>query len=187
VSEARKLAAENLELSHKFQAPGAIGIALRVNGLVGDRDKLDSLAESVAILRTAGCGLELARSLTAQGAALRRAGHRSAALPVLREGLDLATRCGARPLADEARTELVAAGARPRRTALTGPDALTASELRVARLAAAEETNREIAQELFVSLRTVEVHLTNTYRKLGVQTRGQLATALAGAATAAQN
>jgi DNA-binding CsgD family transcriptional regulator len=187
VSEARKLAAENLELSHKFQAPGAIGIALRVNGLVGDRDKLDSLAESVAILRTAGCGLELARSLTAQGAALRRAGHRSAALPVLREGLDLATRCGARPLADESRTELVAAGARPRRTALTGPDALTASELRVARLAAAEETNREIAQELFVSLRTVEVHLTNTYRKLGVQSRGQLATALAGAATAAQN
>jgi DNA-binding CsgD family transcriptional regulator len=184
VSEARKLAAENLELSRQFQAPGAIGIALRISALIGHRDKLDTLTESVAILRTAGSELELARSLTAQGAALRRTGHRSAALPILREGLDLATRCGARPLADEARAELVAAGARPRRAALTGPDALTASELRIARLAAVDETNREIAQRLFLSLRTVEVHLTNTYRKLGVQSRSQLATALAGTGTA---
>lgn len=181
VSRARELAAENLELSRRFQAPGAIGIALRVSGLVGDRDAIDTLAESVAILRTAGSDLELARSLTAQGAALRRAGQRSASLPVLREGLDLATRCGARPLADEARMELVAAGARPRRSAITGPAALTVSELRVARLAAGNETNREIAQRLFLSLRTVEVHLTNTYRKLGLQSRSQLAAALAGA------
>jgi DNA-binding CsgD family transcriptional regulator len=180
VSEARELALENLELSRRFQAPGAIGIALRVNGLICKAGRLDTLAESVAILRTTSAALELARSLTAQGAALRRAGHRSAALPVLREGLDLAARCGARPLAEEARAELVAAGARPRRAALRGPDALTASELRVARLAAANETNREIAQGLFVSLRTVEVHLTNTYRKLGVRSRSQLATALAG-------
>jgi DNA-binding CsgD family transcriptional regulator len=187
VSEARDLALENLELSRRFQAPGAIGIALRINGLIGDRGRLDTLAESVAILRTANAELELARSLTAQGAALRRAGHRSAALPVLREGLDLAARCGARPLAEEARAELVAAGARPRRAALTGPDALTASELRVARLAAADETNREIAQGLFVSLRTVEVHLTNTYRKLGVHSRSQLATALAGTGSTATN
>jgi DNA-binding CsgD family transcriptional regulator len=180
VSEARELALENLELSRRFQAPGAIGIALRTDGLIGEAGRLDTLAESVTILRTTNSELELARSLTAQGAALRRAGHRSAALPVLREGLDLAARCGARPLAEEARAELVAAGARPRRAALTGPDALTASELRVARLAAADETNREIAQGLFVSLRTVEVHLTNTYRKLGVRSRSQLATALAG-------
>ncbi len=186
VAEARDLALENLELSRRFQAPGAIGIALRINGLMENRG-LDTLAESVAILRTANSELELARSLAAQGAALRRAGHRSAALPVLREGLDIAARCGARPLAEEARAELVAAGARPRRAALTGPDALTASELRVARLAAADETNREIAQGLFVSLRTVEVHLTNTYRKLGVHSRSELATALACARTTAPN
>ena len=184
-SEARELAAENLELSLRFQAPGAIGIALRISGLIGNPNKLDTLAESVAILRTAGSEVELARSLTAHGAAVRRAGHRSDALPVLREGLDLATRCGAHPVAEEARAELVAAGARPRRTALTGPDALTASELRIARLAAADETNREIAQRLFLSLRTVEVHLTNSYRKLGVHSRSQLAPALAGTGPAA--
>lgn len=187
VSEARELAAENLELSRRFQAPGAIGIGLRVLGLVGGRDSLDRLGESVELLRAAGSVLELARSLTAHGAALRRAGHRSASLPVLREGLDLANRSGARALAEDARAELVAAGARPRRTALTGPAALTACELRVARLAAANETNREIAQRLFLSLRTVEVHLTHTYRKLGVESRDQLAAALADAGTAARD
>ncbi|VBA44297.1 Putative HTH-type transcriptional regulator [Mycobacterium innocens] len=66
-------------------------------------------------------------------------------------------------------------------TGLRTPAAFTVSELRVARLAAGNETNREIAQRLFLNLRTVEVHLTNTYRKLGLQSRSQLAPALAGA------
>ncbi|ORB84466.1 hypothetical protein B1987_12420 [Mycobacterium kansasii] len=79
------------------------------------------------------------------------------------------------------RMELLAAGARPRRSALTCPAALTVSELRVARLAASDETNREIARRLFLSLRTVEVHLTSTYRKLGGQSRRQLAAALSSA------
>ncbi len=179
ITAARDLAAENLELARHFEAPGAISIALRVTGLVvGDQDKLDTLAESVTILRTAGSDLELARALTDHGAALRRAGHRSAALPFLREGLDLAARCGAGPLVEHSNAELLAAGARPRRTALTGPDALTASELRVAQLAV-DRTNRQIAQALFISLRTVEVHLTNSYRKLGIDSRNQLKSALA--------
>ena len=104
--------------------------------------------------------------------------QKHAALEPLRAGLDLDTRGGARPLADLAQEELVAAGARPRRQQLTGPAALTPSELRVATRAAAQETNREIAQALFVSRRTVEIHLTNVYRKLHISSRHQLATVL---------
>ena len=92
--------------------------------------------------------------------------------------LDLAARCGARPLADRAREELVAAGARPRRELLTGPQALIAAELRVARLAAEDKTNQQVAQALFVTRRTVEVHLTSTFRKLGISSRRELQRAL---------
>jgi DNA-binding CsgD family transcriptional regulator len=97
----------------------------------------------------------------------------------LREGLDLAHGCGASALAARARQELVTAGARPRRDALRGRDALTPSELRTAQLAADGRTNREIAQALFVSLRTVETHLTHTYQKLGINSRERLPGALA--------
>ncbi len=70
-------------------------------------------------------------------------------------------------------------GARPRRDARRGPDALTAAELRVARMAADGSSNREIAQALFVTPKTVETHLGNTYAKLAVTGRAQLAAALA--------
>ena len=72
------------------------------------------------------------------------------------------------------------AGGRPRRDAISGPDALTPSELRVAQLAAAGQTNRQIAQALFVTQRTVETHLTSTYGKLGISCRPELPAALAG-------
>jgi DNA-binding CsgD family transcriptional regulator len=85
-----------------------------------------------------------------------------------------ADRAGATALAQEAREELVATGARPRRPRLTGRDALTASELRVASRAAQGHTNREIAQLLFVTVKTVETHLANAYRKLGITSRAQL-------------
>jgi DNA-binding CsgD family transcriptional regulator len=101
----------------------------------------------------------------------------------LREGLDLARRCGASALVERAREELVTAGARPRRDALHGRDALTASELRTAQMAAEGRTNREIAQALFVSLRTVETHLTHTYQKLAIQSRDALPGALVGRET----
>lgn len=82
------------------------------------------------------------------------------------------------PVAERAREELVAAGGRPRRTRLTGVGALTASELRVARCAADGRSNREIAQELFVSMKAVEKHLGSVYRKLAIEGRGELAAAL---------
>jgi DNA-binding CsgD family transcriptional regulator len=104
--------------------------------------------------------------------------RRTEALPILR-AVDLAVQCHAAPLADRAGQELVAAGARPRRTS-TGVDALTPSELRVARMAAEGMGNRAIAQALFVTIKTIEVHLGSAYRKLGLRSRAALADALAG-------
>jgi DNA-binding CsgD family transcriptional regulator len=113
------------------------------------------------------------------GAALRRRKRTREAAPALQEALDLADRCGAVPIAERAREELrIATGAKPRRARRSGPDALTPSELRVCQLAARGHTNRDIAQTLFVSLRTVETHLTHAYQKLDIGSRQQLAAAL---------
>jgi DNA-binding CsgD family transcriptional regulator len=124
---------------------------------------------------------ELAAPMLSATLTTRRAGARRAAREPLSAGLDAATRCGAAALAERAREELLATGARPRRPLRSGPDALTPSELRVARLAASGMTNREIAQTLFVTTRTVEVHLTHAYAKLDVPGRADLAGALADA------
>jgi DNA-binding CsgD family transcriptional regulator len=176
--EARRLAHEELELTRAFGAPHALGVSLRAWGLVSPSDRIDSLRESVAVLAGSGAMLEHARALIDLGAALRRAGNRSRSIDSLREGLDLAHRCGAGALAARAREELLAAGAKPRRDALRGREALTASELRTARMAARGLANREIAQALFVSLRTVETHLTHTYQKLEIGSRAGLPAAL---------
>ena len=132
------------------------------------------LHESVASLRRSPALLELAHSLTELGAALRRAGERNAGGERLAEALELAARCGARRLAARAREELRATGARPRREWRTGVAALTPSELRVVRLAAEGRTNREIAHELYVTLKTVEGHLSRAYTKLGIKRRAEL-------------
>jgi DNA-binding CsgD family transcriptional regulator len=126
--------------------------------------------------------LEQARALVDLGVALRRARRPSDARLPLREGLELAVRCGAAVLAQRARDELLAAGARPRRDRLSGPEALTASELRVARMAVEGKSNPEIAQALFLTRRTVETHLTHAYQKLGIGSREELATALSASA-----
>ena len=163
-----------------FGAPRALGIALRAAGLArGGQEGLALLRESVAALDGSPALLERARSLAELGAALRRDGQRAAARDPLARALDLAARCGARPLAGRAREELRAAGARPRRPRRTGVDALTPSELRVARLAAEGRSNREIAYELYVTLKAVEGHLARAYAKLGIEGRSQLARALA--------
>ena len=176
--EARRLAHEELELTRAFGAPRTLGVSLRAWGLVGPGDGVESLREAVAVLASSGAVLEQARALIDLGAALRRAGGRSRSVDSLREGLDLAHRCGAGALMARAREELLAAGAKPRRDALRGRDALTASELRTARMAAQGLANRQIAQALFVSLRTVETHLTHAYQKLGIGSREALPRAL---------
>jgi DNA-binding CsgD family transcriptional regulator len=122
--------------------------------------------------------LEHARALIDLGSMLRREGRRVDALAALRKGVDLAHRCAAAGLAEVGRAEMVMAGARPRRDAGHGRDALTAAELRVALMAADGMTNREIAQALFLAVRTVETHLTHVYKKLEIESRDGLAQAL---------
>ncbi len=131
------------------------------------------------MLEGSGARLEHARVMADLGAALRRAGQRAGSREVLQVALDLAHRCGAIALTERTRTELVAAGGRPRRLALSGLDSLTPSERRVAQLAADGLSNREIAQNLFITARTVEGHLTHAYEKLAITSREQLPAALA--------
>jgi DNA-binding NarL/FixJ family response regulator len=177
---ARELADRELAGARAFGAARALGIALRVAGLTRDPDQaaVPLLEESVVVLRDSPAQLERAHSLCELGAARRRSGRRVDCREPLSEALDLAARCGARALAARAREELKAAGARPRSDWRTGVEALTPSELRVARLAAEGRTNREIAQALYVTLKTVEGHLARAYGKLGISNRGELARGL---------
>jgi DNA-binding CsgD family transcriptional regulator len=177
--EATRIALEEIELARRFELPRELGIALRAAGLVegGDRG-IELLAEAAQVLEASPAVLEHARALADLGAALRRRGQRSNAREPLRRALDLAHRCGATALADRARTELVATGARPRRAVVTGVDALTASERRVAEMAAEGLTNRQIAQALFVTEKTIEWHLGQAYRKLDIGSRSELPRAL---------
>ncbi len=178
--EARRLAREQLEFARAYGRPRNLGVSLRTAGLVEGGDAgLALLREAVQTLEGSEAQLELARALTDHGAALRRAGHRIEARAALERGLDLAHHCGGRRVAALARAELVAAGAKPRRDAITGRDALTAGELRVVRLAADGLTNREIAQALFITTKTASAHLSRAYRKLEITRREQLAQALA--------
>jgi DNA-binding NarL/FixJ family response regulator len=181
---ARELADAELAEARAFGEPRFLGVASRVAGLTrGSKDGLELLRESLAVLRDSPAVLERAHSLAELGAALRRAGQRAAAREPLAEALDLAARCGARPLAARAREELKATGARPRREWRIGVEALTPSELRIVRLAAAGHSNREIAHELYVTLKTIEGHLSRAYTKLGIEGRGQLSQVLEGEKT----
>lgn len=178
--EALELAAEELRLARSSGSPRATGIALRVSGLLqSGEDSIAALGESAHTLERSGARLEQARSLVELGAAMRRANKRSDARGPLRGGLDLATRCGAGPLVERARQELLACGARPRRALLTGRDALTPSELRIAELAARGDSNRDIAQSLFITPKTVENHLGRIYKKLSIRSREELPHVLA--------
>ena len=164
--EARALILANLARARAYGAPGVLGRNLRVAGLAeGGTRRLELLNEAVGVLAGAPAELERARALVEYGAALRRGNQRTAARGVLDDGLRLAQRCGARPLAERAFDELRASGRRLRRSDLLAPDALTPSEHRVARLAASGMTNRNIARSLYLSPKTVEMHLSRVYRR----------------------
>ena len=180
---AERLADEELRLARAFGAPRALGVALRAAGVIAGGDGGASLLrEAIDALGRGDAKLERARALADLGAMLRRRNRRTEAREPLREALDAAHRAGARPLAEYAETELRATGARPRRALLTGLDSLTASERRVAEFASQGLSNREIAQTLFVTARTVEGHLTSVFRKLHVHSRDELPAALASGA-----
>jgi DNA-binding NarL/FixJ family response regulator len=179
-TDARRCAAEELALSRRWGAPRSLGRSLIAAALAqGGEEGIALLREAVATLEPSQARLEHAKALVELGAALRRANKRSESREPLRQGLELATRCGAGPLAERAETELLATGARPRRIALSGIESLTPSERRVAQMAAEGNMNREIAQALFVTTKTVEVHLSSVYRKLDISSRSQLPRALA--------
>jgi DNA-binding CsgD family transcriptional regulator len=181
-AEAKALTAEELTLAQAFNGPRTLGIALRAAGLTeGGRRGIELLREAERALDGSGAWLEHARAMTDLGAALRRAGQRAESRDVLRLALDLAQRLRAYALTERTHTELIAAGGRPRRLVLTGLDSLTSSERRAAQLAAAGLSNREIAQNLFVTARTIEGHLTHAYQKLAITSRDQLPAALAPA------
>ena len=177
-SSAARLAAEELELARAFGAPRALGVALRAYAVTQSPPALDALEEAVTVLGRSSARLEQARALVDLGAAIRRAGTRAPARIPLREGHDLAVLCGAERLAERARREIEATGARVAPAGLRGVASLTPSELRVAELAADGHTNREIAQALFITDSTVETHLRHIFDKLDIRSRRKLTDAL---------
>ena len=181
LEQGRELADTELQLARQIGAPRAIGVALRVAALAesGER-RIDLLTEAVQTLERSEGALELARARIDLGRALVRAGRREAARDHLRTGQEVALRCGATLLVERAHRELLATGARPRRTAAASRDDLTPSERRVTQMAAEGLTNREIAQALFVTEKTVETHLGRAFSKLGVRSRKQLARGTGG-------
>lgn len=172
---------EQLEIARRWGVARELGAALRVRGaLAGDERGIELLTQAVATLDPSPARLELARALVDLGVAIRHRGKRSEARVQLERGADLARRCGATALGERALAELRILGGRPRRLAFSGIESLTASEGRVAGMAAEGLSNREIAQALFLTMKTVESHLARAYRKLGVQGRPGLLEALAG-------
>jgi DNA-binding CsgD family transcriptional regulator len=178
--QARVIIAPALEPARRWAAPGPLGRVLHAAALTApDPDeRLTRLAEATETLRGSISPLDLARAMTDYGAALRRAGRRLDASEQHVEALDLADRCGADPLATRAREELAATGRRPRKARISGPESLTPSELRIAERAATGRTNTQICQELFLSPKTVEMHLSRVYRKLDITGREHLTDAL---------
>ncbi|MCG5213845.1 helix-turn-helix transcriptional regulator [Streptosporangium sp. KLBMP 9127] len=170
---ARALAREEVIAARSWLAGRSLGVSLRALALLttDSGKRLTMLREAVQVLERSPAALDLGRAVVDLGTALAEDNQESEARDMLRRGLDLAQRCGGTALADHALAELVRYGARPRRRAQTGWAALTPAERRVAQLVVEGRKNREIAQILFVSQRTVELHLTNIYRKLNVSSR----------------
>jgi DNA-binding NarL/FixJ family response regulator len=181
VEEARAAAGDDLVRARAWGAPSAVSTALRALARATDdrEDQLEWLAEAVAVLETSPRRLEYARALADHGAALRRANRRTEARERLRAVLELARRGGALAIAKRAHEELEASGEKLRPLLAGGVESLTPSERRVAQLAAEGLTNREVAQSLFLTVKTVETHLSHTYRKLGIGSRTELPEALA--------
>jgi DNA-binding CsgD family transcriptional regulator len=182
---ARALAEEELELARQRGLTRVVIRDLRVLAFAANGARVvDLLGEAVRIGRAAPPRLEYMTALVDLGAATRRANQRTAARHPLRKGLELAERDGAGALASRAREELAATGARSRQVMLSGIQALTPSERRVADLAARGLTTRQIGQVLFVTPKTVEFHLRHVYRKLDIpSSRADLARSLSTVAS----
>jgi DNA-binding CsgD family transcriptional regulator len=177
---ARKLADEDIERACAFGAPRAFGAALRTAGAIAGGDRgVELLREACDTLAGSEGRLEYGHALADLGAALFAQQHRLAATEPLRIALDVANRCGASALEERVRALLLKVGARPRRAAFAGRDALTPRERRLAEMAAEGHTNRQIAEALFITTKTVETHLRHVFEKLAIGSRRDLPEALA--------
>jgi DNA-binding CsgD family transcriptional regulator len=175
---ARELIDAELTAAEHKQARAGRGRALRLLGiLTGMPAGLDLLIEATEILGSTDAELDHAGALTDLGGALRRCGRRTGAREPLLDALAITQRLEAHQLTRRIRDELAAAGIRARiSTKPTG--SLTPSERRVADLASRGLTNKEIAQYLFITPKTVEYHLRHVYQSLNIPGRRHLASAL---------
>jgi DNA-binding CsgD family transcriptional regulator len=176
--EALELAEAEVADAERWGQPRGIGRAYRALGRAQGRDGVDALERATRTFADAGLLLDEAWALYDAGMALRAAGRRSDAQARMREALDRADRIESTLLVARARQELNALGARPRRARISGVRALTATERRVALMAAEGLTNREIAERLFVTIHAVRFHLRNAYAKLRISQRQELPLAL---------
>ncbi len=178
--EARRESLAAVEVARRFGAASSLGAALRVHGrLTGDEA---AAQEAVDQLRDAPARLELARALVDLGAIMRRRGARRESRTPLRAGHELALACHAHAVAEHARNELAASGVHVERGDFARRDELTPSERRIATMAAEGASNKEIAQTLFLTVKTVEMHLSSAYRKLDIRSRRDLPSALTNSA-----
>ncbi|MCW3011635.1 MAG: hypothetical protein JWO90_2039 [Solirubrobacterales bacterium] len=179
--QARAMSAAHSVLAEGFGAPAVVGAALRVRALVvGGPEAHELLERAVGLLDGAPAHLELARARLALGRARQATGDGEGARREFALVRELAEELGAKPLEAEAMGALLAAGGRPRRPHARGRAALTPAERRIAEQAARGRSNREIAESLFVTEKTVEGHLRNSFRKLEVTSRSQLAVVFGG-------
>jgi DNA-binding NarL/FixJ family response regulator len=181
VDEARELADTRMQIARRWGTSTVLGCALRGQALTRTGpEAIELLRQAVALLADSPSRLERAYALSDLGAVLRRENSRAEAREPLREALELARACGAGGLAKRVYDDLRATGEKVRRHTPIGVDSLTPSERRVAEMAASGMTNRQIAQDLFLTVKTIETHLSAAYDKLGIRSRQQLAAVLAG-------
>jgi DNA-binding CsgD family transcriptional regulator len=176
IDDARKLSVtferEASSLAHEF----ALVQAARCRATLADVADADAaFDEATRLCDVARWPFERARCDLANGERLRRGGQRAAARVQLRSAIEIFDRIGAAGFAERARQELSATGERLRARADDEPERLTTQELQIALLVARGATNREAAASVFLSPKTVEKHLSNAYRKLGVRSRSELA------------
>lgn len=175
IDRALELATEQLEIATRARTLRGIGAAQRALALCAEPSRrAAAVEEAIETLRRSPARIELARALIDLGAELARLGRRTEAREPLLQAVEIAQASGATGIEDRALAGLVATGARPRRRALSGIESLTPAELRVADLVATGITNREVAQALFLSEKTVEGHLGRIFRKLEIGSRTEL-------------
>jgi DNA-binding CsgD family transcriptional regulator len=172
-SDAATLANTELALAQQFGAPIPIVRALHACAVAAtdSTTRVALCTQALDLAPDGSAALERIRVQLELGTTLAGMGRRTEAREHLRPALATADAIGAAPLAERARRELVATGLRPRRAALEGEAALTPRQRQILELAAEGKTNKAIASELFLSVKTVETHLAAGYRKLGVRGR----------------